>query len=741
MKIKKSFNSALLLLLGALVVAVTLLGAGQNASGTNVASAAAPHNLNAIQAAAPNVGAWTVPVPVTNGSGYDNRPLIAASLVSGAVSVFWAQVPGQGDGWVTQSSNTVLGGPFLPQVMDTYNTGQNEVMDATNDILGRRHVIYWTYGPSGGFCDKYAVVETTGFLSTNEVIPGSCGNNTPRKIGGLWVDNNLTTHIAVGRNLQTGSLIYWQRQNSGVYNIVGENITGNCCPSDVALTVTTQGVIMVVFKSSGISGTGSDIYTATRLGDSNWQIDDISAECCDYCPARSNAYLPELAASPDGGVRAVWADGRCDGIEQTDIYYREWFPATGWNNQPIVRVVYNSGASYWPSIAVDSSGESHLTWSDDTSSPFDYYRMFYSHGRGGLFTPVEIPFQPWAGSAYQKENDSSYGAGYLHVSFSSPRNDPQKDGFYSYLEVAAPATPTPVPTATAPPPPCPANGTFRDVCPGYTVFAQYIESLAADQIVSGYNTSPPCPSASWVPCFLPNNTATRAQMSKIVVAAANLPIDTTGGPHFQDVISGSTFYNFIETAYNAAIVNGYPCGGPGEPCVTPGNKPYFRANNSITRGQVAKMASLAFGLSGAPSGQTFQDVPPGSTFYSYVESIANLGIINGYPCGGPGEPCVAPGNRPYYRPGNNVTRGQAAKILDLFRQIPTPTPVASPTATQTGAEGTATPSVTSTVALTQTVAETATETATAVSTATYTPQPTSTETATATQTPGLRANR
>ena len=36
---------------------------------------------------------------------------------------------------------------------------------------------------------------------------------------------------------------------------------------------------------------------------------------------------------------------------------------------------------------------------------------------------------------------------------------------------------------------------------------------------------------------------------------------------------------------------------------------------------------------------TFTDVISGSTFYPYIQCMACQGIINGYPCGGPGEPC------------------------------------------------------------------------------------------------------
>jgi hypothetical protein len=44
-------------------------------------------------------------------------------------------------------------------------------------------------------------------------------------------------------------------------------------------------------------------------------------------------------------------------------------------------------------------------------------------------------------------------------------------------------------------------------------------------------------------------------------------------------------------------------------------------------------------------------------------------MINGYPCGSPGEPCGQPA-RPYFRPGNNAIRGQVSKMLYLTIQSP-----------------------------------------------------------------------
>ena len=86
----------------------------------------------------------------------------------------------------------------------------------------------------------------------------------------------------------------------------------------------------------------------------------------------------------------------------------------------------------------------------------------------------------------------------------------------------------------------------------------------------------------------------------------------------------------------------------------------------MTRAQTAKMVTLSQGWTVVvPSNATFADVPhdPSNTsLYAYVETAADRGIINGYACGGPGEPCDGQ-QRPYYRPGNSVTRAQLSKML------------------------------------------------------------------------------
>jgi S-layer homology domain len=97
----------------------------------------------------------------------------------------------------------------------------------------------------------------------------------------------------------------------------------------------------------------------------------------------------------------------------------------------------------------------------------------------------------------------------------------------------------------------------------------------------------------------------------------------------------------------------------------------FAPDNLVTRGQLAKIVSNAAGISGTPTGQTYEDVPPTQPFFEWIEKLSARGYMSGYPCTpGPGpEPCL-PSGRPYFRPYNNATRAQTAKIVASARQYP-----------------------------------------------------------------------
>lgn len=207
---------------------------------------------------------------------------------------------------------------------------------------------------------------------------------------------------------------------------------------------------------------------------------------------------------------------------------------------------------------------------------------------------------------------------------------------------------------------------FTDV-PSDNEFNPFVRCLACRGIVSGYQCGgpgEPC-DANNNPYFRPNSSITRGQIAKVVANAAGLTEDS-GEPIYADVPSGHPFYSWINRLTLRGYMGGYDCGGPLEPC-NGENQPYFRPYNNATRGQLSKIVSNAANYVEIPTSQTFEDVPNTHPFYVWIERLASRGIMGGYPCGGPFEPCGG-GNLPYFRPGSEVTRGQASKIVaNTFR--------------------------------------------------------------------------
>jgi hypothetical protein len=588
----------------------------------------------------------------------------------------------------------------MEQLLSRSGYKDNGGVRVADDALGRRHIVYWQGGP-GAVCNYYARVDANGVTEVPpQQLPNSCARN--RKNTAIAAGPDNTAHIAVG--WIGNDLVYYHRAEDGTWTATAERVPTaedtTPYPEMASIAVSTNGLVMVAWKDPAPT-VRSDVYTAIRNAPGNWTVEDISYACCTGCPAGSVVYTPSVAANYTGGFSLAWADEKCDPRTEprtTDLYYREWVPGRGWNNQPIVRVYSGGGEAYFVDLTVDTSNTAHITWSDDSGRTSKNYHYLYTAGRGTVFEPVSRPFAAWAGSAYIKESNIDFGGGAIHTSFSSNAEDNLKEGYYSYAAVAGGPIPTntpvvpPTPIATSTPVRRCPNERFHDVCPGDTFYAP-IMSLVNLDVISGYADG----------TFRPNNDLTRAQASKIIALAANLPANLAGAPHFADMMDPNhPFYNYIEFAYNAGIINGYQCGGPGEPCDS-SRRAYFRPNNNVTRGQLSKMTSEAFDFNEPVTGQSFTDVAPNSTFYLWIERMARRSILAGYNCGGPGEPCD-PSNRAYFRPNNNVTRGQASKIIDGARlQRPTPTPMPTNTPTRTATSTSVPPTATSTATATSTV--------------------------------------
>jgi len=95
----------------------------------------------------------------------------------------------------------------------------------------------------------------------------------------------------------------------------------------------------------------------------------------------------------------------------------------------------------------------------------------------------------------------------------------------------------------------PATPSFSDV-PAGSAFYPYVETAKAHGTLSGYSDG----------TFQPSNSISRGQISKMIVTAFAWPLVVPTVGSFSDVPLGSTFYPYVETAKAHTILSGYSDG-------------------------------------------------------------------------------------------------------------------------------------------------------------------------------------
>ncbi|HKP52894.1 MAG TPA: S-layer homology domain-containing protein [Chloroflexia bacterium] len=461
----------------------------------------------------------------------------------------------------------------------------------------------------------------------------------------------------------------------------------------------------------------------TRIGIPDWKGRELTLPGSEKCSLIRIHHFPHIAVAPNdpNTVYVVWHDGRwdqtftdCTGTgKHSDIAFSRttdggftWSKPTRINDDPIA-----NGIDQWdPGIGVREDGVIGVTWYDrryDSANPFWYNSAYSQSTDGGITWSPNTRVSDTSSNSNSLTdvkgiNDLGYrknvafGPDYVLPAWINAEQAVNRADFYTDRGVFLPdATTTPTTTATStavqPSPTRTAttgstatvisNNTstptstsipattatacsiaFTDVQLDHT-FYPFIRCLACRGIISGYSDG----------TFQPGNNITRGQIAKMVSNAAGFSEDPN--PQiFEDVDPSNTFYTWVNRLARRGYMGGYPCDTvPEEPCNPPDNRPYFRPNANATRGQLAKIVANTAQIAGDPTGQFYADVAEDHPFYAWIMRLTNLGVMSGYPCGGEGEPCDEE-ERPYFRPYNDVTRGQASKIVSntFFPSCQTP---------------------------------------------------------------------
>lgn len=141
-----------------------------------------------------------------------------------------------------------------------------------------------------------------------------------------------------------------------------------------------------------------------------------------------------------------------------------------------------------------------------------------------------------------------------------------------------------------------ASAAFSDVSTTHTHYAA-ITSLVDQGVIEGYSDG----------TFKPGNNVNRAEALKIILMGAGVSVnESSSGLLFSDVQEDDWFFNYVGTAVNLGIVQGY-------------NDGTFKPEQTVTRAEAMKMTLAAAEISvSTPSSMPFLDVSTSDWFSGYA---------------------------------------------------------------------------------------------------------------------------
>ncbi|MBS3910181.1 MAG: Ig-like domain-containing protein [Actinobacteria bacterium] len=164
---------------------------------------------------------------------------------------------------------------------------------------------------------------------------------------------------------------------------------------------------------------------------------------------------------------------------------------------------------------------------------------------------------------------------------------------------------------------------FADV-PDTAWYKDHVIQLTTNKIVSGYVDG----------SFRPNHNVSRGEFAKMMCLTMGWTLENPSSASFTDVPKDHWAYKYIETAKSKKVIAGYEDGT-------------FKPGKSITRAEIAKIASETLGLPAGAS--TLSDIAT-SWANDYIAKCVKANIVGGY-------------NDNTFRPSNTATRAEAAKMV------------------------------------------------------------------------------
>jgi len=256
----------------------------------------------------------------------------------------------------------------IPEKRLSWSSGQSGNAAIAVEPSGKIHVV-WQDDTPGNFEIYYKKSPDGGVgWTTNKRLTFSSGNSGSPAI---VVDASFNLHVVWEEDLTGNSEVYYKKStDAGVTWTAAKRLSLTANASyNPGIAVDPSGKVHVVW-SEDISGNEEISYTKSRDSGVTW----TAAKRLSWTPDESEN--PVIKAGSSGLLHLVWSEEMSDNAE---IFHKKSTDGGAtWSASK--RLTWNSGYSLHPVLAVDSSANPGVVWSDNTPGNEEIYHKKNTDG-------------------------------------------------------------------------------------------------------------------------------------------------------------------------------------------------------------------------------------------------------------------------------------------------------------------------------------------------------------------------
>ena len=305
---------------------------------------------------------WLGLTRLTWSSGNSDELAVASDSGSG-IHVAWYDDT-WGDNEILYKRSTNSGVTWMGLARLTWNSGESYSPAITADSSNNIYII-WYDDTMGNYEIFFKSSTNSGAAwSTPTRLTWNLGSSRTPSIA---ADPGNNTHVVWSDNSMGSYEIFYKRStDGGVTWSVLTRLTWNAYGSYNPVIAADSGNGLHVAWEEAIPGKWDIFYKRSTNSGATWSA-----------PTRmtwtsGDSWYPSITADTGSGVHIIWSD---DNPGDKEIFYKN-STNSGVSWSALNRLTWNSGQSWFPSIAADMSDTIHATWGDD--SPGDY-EIFYKN--------------------------------------------------------------------------------------------------------------------------------------------------------------------------------------------------------------------------------------------------------------------------------------------------------------------------------------------------------------------------